>query len=478
MDYLPIFAHLKNRPVLVIGGGEIAYRKIQLLLEAGACVQVIARCLGAEVQALVNSDALTWLKSEFVEEDVNRGVLTIAATNDTELNQRVYRAGEAHHRLVNVVDNKVFCSFIVPAIVDRSPVQIAISTGGASPVLARQLREKLEQELPPQLGTMARLAQQYRPLVKSTLSHSNARRIFWEQLFANPLFEQYVAQQQLFKAQEVLKACLSKCSLEQVAGHVTLVGAGPGDAGLLTIKGFQALQAADVVLYDALVSEGILNFIRRDAKRISVGKRVQDHSVSQSEINQLLLNYANQGLRVVRLKGGDPFVFGRGAEEIEVLQQAHVPYSIVPGITAALGATAYAGIPLTHRDYAQSALLITGHCRADGDEIDWPTLARARQTLVVYMGTIKAVEISTRLIAEGKSAKTPVAIISQGTLINQKTQVGVLSELGAMAEHAVRPALIVIGEVVTLHKKLDWFKSNPEQKIDIPYAVEHQCVPV
>lgn len=478
MDYLPVFAHLKNRPVIVIGGGDIAYRKIQLLLEAGARVQVIARDLHVDVQALVNHEIVTWLKSEFEKEDVNRGVLTIAATDDTELNQRVYRAGEIHHRLVNVVDDKAFCSFIVPAIVDRSPVQVAISTGGASPVLARQLRAKLEQELPPQLGAMARLAQQYRPLVKSTLLHSNARRIFWEQLFANPLFEQHVAQQQLDEAKQVLKTSLDKSALDKVTGHVTLVGAGPGDAGLLTIKGFQALQAADVVLYDALVSEEVLSFIRRDAKRVPVGKRAHGHNVPQSVTNQLLLDYANQGLRVVRLKGGDPFVFGRGAEEIEVLQQAHVPYSIVPGITAALGATAYAGIPLTHRDYAQSALLITGHCRVDGDEIDWATLARVRQTLVIYMGTIKAAEISTRLIAEGKAAKTPVAIISQGTLLNQKTQIGVLSELGAMAEQTVRPALIVIGEVVTLHKKLAWFEANSEQKIDTSYTIERQCVSV
>lgn len=457
MDYLPIFANLKNRPVLVVGAGEVAYLKFQLLLQAGALVQVIAEELHEDVQALLNSQKIIWLKKIFAAEDVNTALLTIAATDDPELSQQVSQAGVTYNRLVNVVDQQALCSFIVPAIVDRAPIQVAISTGGSSPVLARQLREKLEQELPQHLGSMARLAQQYRPLVKQTLPHIHARRLFWEQLFACPVFEQQIATQQFADAERVLQSKLNDTQLNQQTGHVTLVGAGPGDAGLLTIKGFQALQAADVVLYDALVGEEVLSFIRRDAKRVSVGKRANAHSVAQEHTNQLLLDYVKQGLRVVRLKGGDPFVFGRGAEELEVLQDAGASYSIVPGITAALGATAYAGIPLTHRHYAQAALLITGHCRADGDEIDWPSLARARQTLVVYMGTIKAAEISSQLIAQGKAADTPAAIISQGTLPNQQVQIGTLSNLADMAQHAIRPALIVIGEVVKLRDKLNWF---------------------
>lgn len=457
MEYLPVFANLKNRPALVVGAGEVAYLKIQLLLQAGAQVQVIAADLHQDVEALVNSQQIIWLKKVFAPEDVNTSLLTIAASDDTELNERVSQAGMTYNRLVNVVDQPALCSFIVPAIVDRSPIQVAISTGGSSPVLARQLREKLEQELPQHLGSMARLAQQYRPLVKHTLSNPQARRVFWEQLFACPVFAQQIANQQFAEAERVLQSKLNDSQLNQHTGHVTLVGAGPGDAGLLTIKGFQALQAADVVLYDALVGEEVLGFIRRDAKRVSVGKRANGHSVAQEQTNQLLVDYVKQGLRVVRLKGGDPFVFGRGAEELEVLQDAGASYSIVPGITAALGATAYAGIPLTHRHYAQAALLITGHCRADGDEIDWPSLARARQTLVVYMGTIKAAEISSQLIAQGKAAETPVAIISQGTLLSQQVQVGTLNNLADMAQQAIRPALIVIGEVVKLHDKLNWF---------------------
>lgn len=460
MDYLPIFANLKNRPVLVIGAGEIAYRKIQLLLEAQAAVQVIALQVNEQVQELIDNGVVCWVKKEFVPEDVNQAVLTIAATDDATVNQQVYDAGVRYHRMVNVVDNKELCQFIVPAIVDRSPVQIAISTGGAAPVLARQLRQKLEQELPSYIGDMAQLAQQYRPLVKTVLTEATARRLFWEQLFADPQFVYYVATQHLTDAEQLLQKRLRDDAQKTVAGHVTLVGAGPGDATLLTIGGLQALQAADVVLYDALVGEGVLQLIRRDAQRVAVGKRANAHSVAQEQTNQLLLDYAQQGLRVVRLKGGDPFVFGRGAEEIEVLQQAGVSYSIVPGVTAALGATAYAGIPLTHRDHAQTAMLITGHCRPEGDEVDWSTLARSRQTLVIYMGTIKAAEISAELIANGKAADTPVAIISQGTLPTQQVQIGVLSELTQMAQQAVRPALIVIGSVVKLHEKLQWFEAS------------------
>ena len=378
MDSLAIFANLKNRPTLVVGAGAVAYSKIQLLLQAGAQVQVIAEELHVQVQALVNRQQVSWLKKIFAADDVNTALLTIAASDNPELNQQVAQAGVTYNRLVNVADQHELCS------------------------------------------------------VK-------------------------IATQPFTGAEPVLQNTLNDSKLASPTGHVTLVGAGPGDAGLLTIKGFQALQAADVVLYDALVGEEVLNFIRHDAQRVSVGKRANNHSVAQEQTNQLLLDYVKQGLRVVRLKGGDPFVFGRGAEELEVLQQAGASYSIVPGITAALGATAYAGIPLTHRHYAQAALLITGHCRADGDEIDWPSLARARQTLVVYIGTIKAAEISSQLIAQGKATETPVAIISQGTLPNQQVQIGTLSTLAEMAQHAIRPALIVIGEVVKLHDKLNWF---------------------
>ncbi len=450
MNYLPLFATLKNRPALVIGAGEVAYRKIELLCQAGAQVRIIAHSIGAEVQQLLDQGVVQWWKADFVDEDVNEAVITIAATDDEALNAQVAAAGHRYHRLVNVVDNPALCQFIVPAIVDRSPVQIAITTGGAAPVLARQIRQKLEQELPHYLGAMADVAQQHRPAVKAQLPTLTARRLFWEQLFDQAVFTDYVASGQTEAAAQFLTTQLQQAATQKAQGFVTLVGAGPGDAGLLTLKGYQALQAADVVLYDALVGLDVLDLIRRDAHRVAVGKRAHNHSVPQEETNQLLVHYAQQGLRVVRLKGGDSFVFGRGAEEVEVLQEAGISYTVVPGITAALGATAAAGIPLTHRDYAQSVVMVTGHCRPDGDEVNWECLARDRQTLVVYMGTIKAAEIRAELLTHGKSAHTPVAIISQGTLPTQTVVRGVLQDLEQLAAQAERPALMVIGEVAQL----------------------------
>lgn len=450
MNYFPIFASLRNRPVLVVGAGEVACRKIELLRQAGAQVKIIAQHLSTEVQHLVDKEAVSWWKKDFQADDVNHAVLTIAATNDAELNQQVALAGEAYLRLVNVVDDPALCQFIVPAIVDRSPVQIAISTGGAAPVLARQIRQKLEQELPQHLGAMAQLAQRFRAEVKTRLATLLARRLFWERLFTQPTFSHLVAQAQWDAASAYLVNELDQASQHTPRGLVSLVGAGPGDAGLLSLNGYQALQAADVVLYDALVGEGVLDLIRRDAQRIAVGKRAHLDSVSQAETNRLLLHYAQQGLRVVRLKGGDPYVFGRGAEEVEVLKAAGVDYQVIPGVTAALGATAAAGIPLTHRSYAQSVVMVTGHCRPEGHEVNWAGLAQERQTLVIYMGTIKATEITSELMAHGKAGSTPVAIISQGSLPTQTVARGQLAELPQLAQTAQRPALIVIGEVARL----------------------------
>ena len=450
MNYLPIFANLKNSPVLVVGAGEVACRKIELLLQAKAQVGVIAQQLGSGVQQLVDQARLVWLKKSFVAEDVNQAVLTIAATDDAALNRSVAQAGHKYHRLVNVVDNPSLCRFIVPAIVDRSPVQIAVSTGGAAPVLARQIRQKLEQDLPSYLGDMAHIAQQARPVVKARLPSMTARRVFWEKLFDHPSFAYLTASKQFTQASQFIAEQLQQSALLPTQGHVSLVGAGPGDAGLLTLKGYQALQAADVVLYDALVADPVLELARRDALKIAVGKRAHSHSVPQEHTNQLLVQYAQQGLRVVRLKGGDPFVFGRGAEEVEVLKHARIAYTVVPGITAALGATASAGIPLTHRDYAQAVSLITGQCSTESHSLDWASLARDKQTLVIYMGTLKAAEIRTQLLQQGKAATTPVAIISKGTLADQQVRVGQLHELTQLAQTATRTALIVIGEVVKL----------------------------
>ncbi|KOC89141.1 siroheme synthase CysG [Winslowiella iniecta] len=460
MDYLPIFADLKSKPVLVVGGGDIAARKIELLRRAGARVQIAARELCEELQALADLDQLEWLATSFDEAQLDSVFLVIAATDDSALNARVFDAANQRHLLANVVDDQPKCSFIFPSIVDRSPLVVAISSSGTAPVLARLLREKLETLLPANLGQMAEIAGQWRDKVKQRFSKMSDRRRFWERAF-NGLFASQVAAGNVQGARQTLDSQLD--NPEQAQGEIILVGAGPGDSGLLTLRGLQVMQLADVVLYDHLVSDEILDLVRRDADRICVGKRAGAHSVPQEETNRLLVTLAKKGKRVVRLKGGDPFIFGRGGEELQAARQAGIPFQVVPGITAAAGATAYAGIPLTHRDYAQSVLFITGHCRPDGDGIDWPSLARARQTLAIYMGTVKAAEISQQLIAYGRDASTPVAVIGRGTRQDQQVLTGTLEHLEELAQRAPTPALLVIGEVVNLHAQLAWFQHSAQQ---------------
>lgn len=454
MNYLPLFADVKQRVVLVVGGGEVATRKIDLLLRAGADVHVVAKSLAEPLLAKQKAGQLQWLAQEFSPEQLDKVFLVIAATDDVALNAAVSEAAQQRYRLVNVVDDQPKCSFIFPSIVDRSPLVVAISSGGQAPVLARLLREKLEALLPASLGDMARVAGEWRDRVKERLHSMRARRQFWERLFNSPFADQIATGQQA-AAEETLRQQLDQP--QQVLGDVALVGAGPGDAGLLTLRGLQLIQLADVVLYDHLVSPEVLELVRRDAEKICVGKRASAHSLPQGEINRLLFTLASSGKRVVRLKGGDPFIFGRGGEEVQYLAKAGIPFQIVPGITAAAGVTAYAGIPLTHRDYAQSVLFITGHCRPDGEALDWSTLARGRQTLAIYMGTVKAAEISQQLIAHGRAPDTPVAVISRGTRADQSVNIGTLVELEALAHQAPTPALLVIGEVVALHHQLAWF---------------------
>lgn len=455
MQYLPIFIDLKDKEVLVVGGGHIAKRKIDLLRQAHAKIQVVAEQLSSPLHTLWQTGQINWLSKQFSAEQLATVSLVVVATNDAALNQQVYQLAQQQYRLVNTVDDQAHCSFIFPSIIDRSPVQIAISSAGTAPVLTRLLREKLEALLPQHLSTMAEIAGRWRGKVKATISQLKQRRYFWETLFNHSQFQRLTQNQQVEQAEQFIAEQLQQRPAQ--LGEVILVGAGPGDAGLLTLKGLQAIQQADVVLYDALISPQILDLVRRDADRVLVGKRAGKPSISQTQINNLLISYAKQGKRVVRLKGGDPFVFGRGGEELQALSQANIPFSVVPGVTAAVGATAYAGIPLTHRDYAQSVTFITGHRQADGNPLAWRSLAQPHTTLVVYMGTIKASEIQTNLLAYGRRADTPVAVISQGTLAQQKTQIGTLDSLTQLAEQAEKPALLVIGEVVALQQQLQWF---------------------
>ncbi|WP_210507588.1 siroheme synthase CysG [Pantoea ananatis] len=460
MDYLPLFADLAGRPVLVVGGGDIAARKIELLRRAGARIQIASRELCPELQALLDEQQLEWLATSFEPAQLDKVFLVIAATDDNALNAQVYDEANARHKLVNVVDDQPKCSFIFPSIVDRSPLVVAISSSGTAPVLARMLREKLETLLPSHLGQMAELAGQWRDKVKARFSRMSDRRRYWERIF-NGRFASQMATGDVTAAKQTLDSELGDQPPRQ--GEIILVGAGPGDSGLLTLRGLQVMQLADVVLYDHLVSDEVLDLVRRDADRICVGKRASAHLLPQDEINQLMVQLAQKGKRVVRLKGGDPFIFGRGGEELQAAQQAGITFQVVPGVTAAAGATAYAGIPLTHRDYAQSVLFITGHCRPDGDDIDWPSLARARQTLAIYMGAVKAAHISQQLILHGRAASTPVAVIGRGTRPDQQVLTGTLEHLETLAASAPSPALLVIGEVVNLHGQLAWFQHSAQQ---------------
>lgn len=463
MQYLPIFVDLAEKNVLVVGGGHIALRKIDLLRQAGANIQIVAEQLIAPLHKLWQAGQVNWIAQHFTPAQLQSVYLVVTATNDTQLNQQIFQLAQAENRLVNTVDDQSHCSFIFPSIIDRSPIQIAISSAGTAPVLVRLLREKLEALLPQHLSTMAEIAGRWRGKVKQSLAQLKQRRYFWETLFNHPQFEQLTKNQQVAQAEQFLADQLQQ--VPSSLGEVTLVGAGPGDAGLLTLKGLQAIQQADVVFYDALISEQILALVRRDADKILVGKRAGKLSITQEQINALLVSYAQQGKRVVRLKGGDPFVFGRGGEELQALQQANIPFSVVPGVTAAVGATAYAGIPLTHRDYAQSVIFITGHRQANGKPLAWHSLAQPNTTLVIYMGTLKAQEIQTQLLTHGRTTDTPIAVISQGTLSQQHTQIGTLENLAQLAEQAEKPALLVIGEVVALQQQLQWFGQSATEYV-------------
>ncbi|SMY18337.1 siroheme synthase CysG [Photobacterium aquimaris] len=467
MDYLPIFADLKRRPCLVVGGGNSAWRKTRMLLKAGADVGVIASKLNADFEAAIAAGQVRYIGEAFSPNDLDGIFLAIAATPHKALNALVYQSANQRQVLVNVVDDTQRCSFIVPSIVDRSPIIVAISSSGKAPVLARLLRQKLEAILPQHLGKMATLAGGFRGYLAAKLPSFSSRRAFWEQAF-NGRFADLVAVGRDTEAQQALQQQLHQHT--SPVGQVALIGAGPGDAGLLTLRGLQLMQQADVVLYDYLVSDEVMALVRRDAELVCVGKKAGFHSVPQQQTNRLIVEYAQQGKRVVRLKGGDPFVFGRGAEELEVLAEAGIDFQVVPGITAAAGATAYAGIPLTHRDYAQTAMFITGHLKPDGKQLDWSTLARGNQTLVIYMGLMKSSHIQQQLLQHGRAAETPIAIIERGTQTTQKVLTGQLDQLADLAQYAASPSLIVVGEVVKLSHKLAWFTTK-EQLSPQPEAV-------
>jgi uroporphyrin-III C-methyltransferase/precorrin-2 dehydrogenase/sirohydrochlorin ferrochelatase len=459
MDYFPIFLSLKQQPCLVIGGGEIAARKIRLLAKADANITVIAEHFCESVRLIEKNQMLRLQQKTFSSEDITDYRLVVSATNNVLLNESVAKLCTRQQILVNVIDNPELCSFIFPAIIDRSPVIAAISTGGVSPVLARLLRAKIETVIPAQFGQLAQLAAKFRLAVKQKINQAPQRRIFWEKILQGSVAE-LIFSGKIKQAETLLQQQLAHTEDLTNQGEVYLVGAGPGDPDLLTFKALRLMQQADVVVYDRLVSTEILELVRRDSQQIYVGKQRNHHSLTQTSINELLATLAKQGKRVVRLKGGDPFIFGRGGEEIEMLMEQGIAFQIVPGITAASGCAAYAGIPLTHRDHAQSCTFVTGHLKDGSINLNWQQLAAPNQTVVIYMGLIGLEKICQQFIKQGCSEDHPIALVQQGTTTNQHVVIGTLASLpNIIANKDIKPpTLIIMGSVVQLHKKLAWFK--------------------
>ncbi|MBU6248810.1 MAG: siroheme synthase CysG [Xanthomonadaceae bacterium] len=461
MKLYPLFADLRDRPVLVVGGGAVAERKAAMLVEAGARVTVGAPALSNGLQAWVAAGRIAHRPGTFEPEWLDDAWLVVAATDDAALHGRIAELAAARRIFVNVVDDAERSSFQVPAVIDRAPITIAISSGGDAPMFARLLRERLETLLDHSLGTLAMLAARLRRRIRLRHPQPAARRGFYEQLFSGRVAG-LVRGGRVAEAQAEAERMLAAGD-DAVDGSVVLVGAGPGDPGLLTLRALRALNEADVILHDRLVSAGVLALARRDAERIEVAKEAGHHHTTQEGIHALMLEHARAGRRVVRLKGGDPFVFGRGGEELEFLRSHGIAYEVVPGITAAVACAAYAGIPLTHRDHAQSVRLLTAHCKASHDTLDWPALARERQTLAVYMGVSQLPAFQQRLIDHGRAPTTPFALVENGSRPDQRVVTGTLGDLARRAaEHAVAsPALLIVGEVASLARSLAWFGASP-----------------
>ena len=457
----PLFADLADRTVVVVGGGEVAARKTLALLRANARVRVGARELNAQLFALAADGKIEFVAGDFDEAWLRDAWLVIAAVDDASVNRRIAAAAEANRCLVNVVDDAKLSSFHVPAIVDRSPLVIAISSGGAAPMLARRVREQLEVVLDHSIGALASLFARKRAAVRARHHDTGTRRRFYDRVLNSRVVHWLRAGNALAAEREFDRALVGHTS---TSGSVSLVGAGPGDPGLLTINALRALNEADVILHDRLVSAKVIDLARRDAIRVDVGKSVgEDHDATQHRIHALMLRYATDGKRVVRLKGGDPFLFGRGGEELEFLRAQGIVYDVIPGITAAIACAAYAGIPLTHRDHSQSIHLVTAHGRQSIDTLDWPALARHHQTLAIYMSVGQLTDVRAKLLEHGRDETTPFALIENGSTDAQRVVAGRLDRMDELARaHDVRsPALLIVGEVAAYATSLSWFGAAP-----------------
>lgn len=461
MRLFPLFADLKRRRVLVVGGGSVAERKVKSLLASGAVVTVGAPDATAELRQLHEQGAIEFLPQNFQPEWLEGIWLVIAATDNRDINRRVAELANEKRLFINVVDDPELSTFQVPSIVDRSPLMIAISSAGHAPVLARRVRERIETLFDHSLGSLVALAARYRPAIRQARPDMRGRREFYDWLMDGPVAGA-LRKQQTGAAEQALENALQHPQ-SQIQGKVVLVGAGPGDPGLLTLHALRALNEADIILYDRLVSSEIRDLARRDATQICVGKVPgEDHDATQARIHQLMLEHARAGLFVVRLKGGDAFVFGRGGEELEFLRSHNIAYEVVPGLTAAMACAAYAGIPLTHREHAQSVRLTTAQFSKDTTAEDWVSLAQEKQTLAFYMGVSQLDWLPGRLIAHGRSPDTPFALIENGTRSNQRVLHGQLEELTVQARrHGFKsPSLLLIGEVAALAPKLQWFGAS------------------
>lgn len=460
MQHLPIFLDVNGQSCLVVGGGEVAVRKVNSLLRAGASVTLVAPELAPPIARMVEEKRISHLARGFQEPDLQQSHLVIAATDDRALNHRIADLAKARRIPVNVVDDPEACSFIMPSVIDRSPVVAAVSTGAASPVLARLIRSRLETVIPAGYGRLAKLCARYRDRVKAHFQNPVDRRRFWDRVLQGGVAERVFSGHEE-EANAVMEKELAASSPTGGMGEVYLVGAGPGDPDLLTFRAMRLMQQADVVVYDRLVAKPIIDMVRKDARHIYVGKERNKHAMRQEEINKLLARLAKEGHRVLRLKGGDPFIFGRGGEEIDTLASEGVPFQVVPGVTAAAGCASYSGIPLTHRDYAQSVTFVTGHLKDGSINLNWPQLAQPRQTVVFYMGLVGLPEIRRQLLAHGVPGDMPMALIQQGTTHKQRVFSSTLEEILDVVEkeQPKPPTLIIVGEVVRLREKLSWYRA-------------------
>ena len=458
MDHLPIFINVRQNPCLVIGGGDIALRKINLLIKAQAKVNCLSPLFCEGITNLSQSGDVNLIQKRFESDDIKDYAIIIASTDDSSVNALISKSAKKARIPVNVVDSPELSSFIMPSIVDRSPVIIAVSSAGKAPVLSRMIRAKLETVIPSAYGVLAEIAGEYRQKVKDRFSKIKDRRAFWEFIFSGVIAEK-VFSGRINEAKDDIDKQLKRAS-EIELGEVYLVGAGPGDPDLLTFKALRLIQQADVVLYDRLVSKGVMELVRRDSELIYVGKKGgSQESTRQIDINDQLVELAKSGKRVCRLKGGDPFIFGRGGEEIESLSEHGIPFQVVPGITAASGCSAYAGIPLTHRDYSQSCRFVTAHLKNGTTNLPWDEFVIDQQTIVFYMALSGANYICQKLMEHGMDKDMPIAIIEKGTMPEQKVYISSLTKLPDLlaTEDIHAPTLMIVGEVVKLNEKLNWY---------------------